>query len=219
MGIRFACHVCTHQLNIKSELAGRRGVCPSCSSRFRIPLENAEKSTPIDEQTNSDPVTVAATDPPATILDDDDESNWYVRPPSGGQYGPATTELLKQWIEEGRVAATALLWRDGWPQWRDASEALPELIAKLPENEVSDRNEMSRQNEVSSKAASTAELSSRQPAVASTELSQDDSTQLTGKADVGRKRRKRSHRRVYLIGALTALAAALIVVLFFVANR
>ncbi len=217
MGIRFACHVCAHRLNIKSELAGRRGVCPSCSSRFRIPLEDAEKSTPIEEQTKSDPV--AVTDPPVTILDDDDQSNWYVRPPSGGQYGPATTELLKQWIEEGRVAATALLWRDGWPQWRDASEALPELIAKLPENEDSNKNDLSSQNEVSSRAASTPRLSLRQPAVISTEPSQADSTQLTGKADVGTKRRKRSHRRFYLIGALTALAATLIVVLFFVANR
>ncbi len=48
MGIRFACHVCDKQLNIKQELAGRRGVCPACSSRFRIPLEDAERSTPID---------------------------------------------------------------------------------------------------------------------------------------------------------------------------
>ena len=48
MGIRFACHVCQKQLNIKRDLAGRRGICPHCQSRFRIPLEDAEQSTPVD---------------------------------------------------------------------------------------------------------------------------------------------------------------------------
>ncbi|HBV61746.1 MAG TPA: hypothetical protein DEF45_01870, partial [Rhodopirellula sp.] len=48
MGVRFACHVCQKQLNIKRDLAGRRGVCPHCQSRFRIPLEDAEQSTPVD---------------------------------------------------------------------------------------------------------------------------------------------------------------------------
>ena len=167
MGIRFACHLCDHKLNIKSDLAGRRGICPACSGRFRIPLQDAEKSTPIENHSTPDPDAESssesvATEAPAvsvaepkspeppdpndpespiaaneqnTILDEDDDGNWYVRPPSGGQYGPATTELLKQWIGEGRVAATSLLWRDGWPQWRDASEALPELVEKLPPND------------------------------------------------------------------------------------
>ncbi len=155
MGIRFACHACEQHLNIKRELAGRRGVCPSCGVRFRIPLEDTNRSTPLDDQSSSSVIGVVdQAEPPdspgpvrppssaernaatTTILDLDQEQDgtWYVRPPSGGQYGPATTLLLKQWIDEGRVAATALLWRDGWPQWRDASEALPELIAKLPGN-------------------------------------------------------------------------------------
>ena len=48
MGIRFACHVCGKQLNIKRDLAGKRGVCPKCQSRFRIPLENTVQSTPVE---------------------------------------------------------------------------------------------------------------------------------------------------------------------------
>ncbi|MFG0290971.1 MAG: hypothetical protein ACF8CQ_22565 [Rhodopirellula sp. JB044] len=55
----------------------------------------------------------------------DASSTWYVRPPSGGQYGPANGPTLGQWIEEGRVADTAMLWRDGWPDWRIAKEVLP----------------------------------------------------------------------------------------------
>ncbi len=49
MGIRFACHECGKRLNIKSELAGRRGVCPACSAKMRIPLSDAETSTPVEE--------------------------------------------------------------------------------------------------------------------------------------------------------------------------
>ena len=46
MGIRFACHECGKRLNIKNEFAGRRGVCPACSAKMRIPLSDAETSTP-----------------------------------------------------------------------------------------------------------------------------------------------------------------------------
>lgn len=153
MGIRFACHVCQRRLNIKRQLAGRRGICPVCAARIRIPLDDAEQSSPVD--TKSTGVTAKPRRRTATasaegdsgaaveqlsasidaaIMDDDrpDAATWYVRPPTGGQYGPATNEVLKQWIEEGRVAATALLWREGWQQWRDASDALPEFADRLP---------------------------------------------------------------------------------------
>ena len=161
MGIRFACHTCGKHLNIKNELAGRRGICPSCSSRFRIPTEDTEKSTPVEEPKRVSPTVssdaspaAAATLPQADsaaaapksqissldILTSDPTSTWYVRPPNGGQYGPATGEILRQWIAEGRVATTALLWRDGWPQWREASEALPELAGKLPDPDAKEPN-------------------------------------------------------------------------------
>ena len=177
MGVRFACHACGKQLNIKSELAGRRGICPGCSSRFRIPLEDTDRSTPIEEpqrvmatpsvpraavphaaqpesatahaienqvsaETTSGAVAIAPTSPSPTtqsspsldLLVSDPSATWYVRPPSGGQYGPASGEILKQWIDEGRVASNALLWRDGWPQWREATEALPEIAQQLPDS-------------------------------------------------------------------------------------
>ena len=221
MGIRFACHLCDHKLNIKSDLAGRRGICPACSGRFRIPLEDAEKSSPLEvkpaapQQAPESQVTKppAATDgehapepssqplpetaEPKTILDDDDEGIWYVRPPSGGQYGPASTDLLKQWIAEGRVAATSLLWRDGWPQWRDASEALPELVEQLPTGESPDTQP-------------------DQPADAPVD---SKATALTGNANVGTNRRKRSNRRVTTIGILIALIGVLVAGLIYAVNR
>jgi DNA-directed RNA polymerase subunit M/transcription elongation factor TFIIS len=54
---------------------------------------------------------------------------WYVRPPSGGQYGPAREDLMQRWIAEGRVTHDSLVWRDGWPEWRLASDALPDVQA------------------------------------------------------------------------------------------
>ena len=232
MGIRFACHVCDKQLNIKQELAGRRGVCPACSSKFRIPLEDAPRSTPIESEVR---VSAAAAEPAArgatglkdlagpqitsrlgensgnpnpaespdvssiSLLDDEDDATWYVRPPSGGQYGPATGTVLREWIKEGRVASTALLWRDGWPQWRDASEALPELALHLPQGNTAPANP------TASGALSPVQTPpSAQP------------PELSGQPVVGAQRRERSLRSVFLIGLLSMVALVLIGVLVIV---
>ena len=56
-------------------------------------------------------------------------AQWYVRPPSGGQYGPADSKLLTQWIAENRVTADSLIWFDGLTQWTVAGSILPELFA------------------------------------------------------------------------------------------
>ncbi|MCC9657883.1 DUF4339 domain-containing protein [Rhodopirellula sp. JC737] len=188
MGVRFACHACGKRLNIKAELAGRRGVCPECSVRFRIPTVDQEFSNPIEEDSSgahavnsefgqtslsdanhephheSDDQTVraqshvASAGGPATIerprvktsrasanastnagaetahespqeqtvesVLGDSTAIWYVRPPSGGQYGPADGPTMQQWITEGRIADAAMLWRDGWPDWKPAGEIL-----------------------------------------------------------------------------------------------
>ncbi|MCA9226143.1 MAG: DUF4339 domain-containing protein [Planctomycetales bacterium] len=40
MGIKFICDSCTKKLNVKSFLAGKRGVCPHCGCSVNIPLES-----------------------------------------------------------------------------------------------------------------------------------------------------------------------------------
>ncbi|NIL97390.1 MAG: DUF4339 domain-containing protein [Planctomycetales bacterium] len=52
---------------------------------------------------------------------------WYVRPAAGGQYGPAAADVMRQWLDECRVAADSLVWREGWPEWRSAAETFPEF--------------------------------------------------------------------------------------------
>ena len=275
MGIRFACHVCNKQLNIKRDLAGRRGVCPQCQSRFRIPTDDTEQSTPVDAvrivQPNSsksaghpnspqhaaqlvaavphaggaavlaenEVVSDAAVSVPAvpnlaqsitqsksvqdpvsqdlgvgSILDEEPNATWYVRPPNGGQYGPASTEELQDWIKQGRVAATALLWRDGWPQWRDAREALPEMSASLPG--VTDGGG----NPSSVFAATDVQLD----AVGHDTVGHDAeaaraSVSLSGETGIGAERRSRTMRRISMISILVAISATLIGVLFYVINR
>ncbi|MHC4400097.1 MAG: DUF4339 domain-containing protein [Planctomycetota bacterium] len=52
---------------------------------------------------------------------------WYVRPPGGGQFGPAAGDVMKTWIAEDRVSPDSLVWREGWPDWQKASDVFPQL--------------------------------------------------------------------------------------------
>ena len=200
MGIRFACHVCGKHLNIKKELAGKRGICPACSSRFRIPKEDTDQSTPIEEghqqpaesrspgpsgpnetanAQQSTSSSVQATHTPQALsatqlLVSDPNATWYVRPPSGGQYGPANGEILKQWISEGRVATNALIWRDGWPEWREAADALPDLLGTLPKSETAlDLGKVATEQEKSNTPSTASETESRPEQTRSTEANQN----------------------------------------------
>jgi hypothetical protein len=71
--------------------------------------------------------------PPAGAASDPISENagavWYVRPKSGGQYGPAPAAMMRQWVNESRVAADSLVWCEGWEQWRVARDVFVELGA------------------------------------------------------------------------------------------
>ena len=60
------------------------------------------------------------------------EMIWYVRPPSGGQFGPAAGDIMRGWLAEGRVSADSLVWREGWRDWQEAGKAFPQLRASGP---------------------------------------------------------------------------------------
>ena len=77
------------------------------------------------------------------------DAKWFVRPPSGGQFGPASSQLLMNWITESRVTAESFLWRDGLVQWQLASELVPELFVTekttnvpLPSDKIGQINEV-----------------------------------------------------------------------------
>jgi hypothetical protein len=74
--------------------------------------------------------TAAAAAIPAAAADPVSEAPhavWYVRPASGGQFGPAAGDIMRRWISEGRVASDSLVWREGWPEWKSASSIFPGL--------------------------------------------------------------------------------------------
>ncbi len=207
MGIRFFCPECGHKMNVKTFLAGKRGICPKCDARVDIPLESTR--TPSDQAAKKSGVTPAASTSTAapsaqaqatptgaqaqaaptgkaaggalgepssnapisssptasepshvtgiaarpTELDSErgptttkgvsasaaapatpsdpfaaaPDAVWYVRPPAGGQFGPAPTDAMQEWVEEGRVTPDSLVWCEGWPDWRRADEVLPQL--------------------------------------------------------------------------------------------
>lgn len=80
------------------------------------------------------PTPAAAPPPPPSPADpiaEAPQATWYVRPPSGGQYGPARGEILRKWIAEGRVSSDSLVWRDGWPDWREAGQLFGALLGTL----------------------------------------------------------------------------------------
>lgn len=233
MGIRFQCDHCQAVLNVKSELAGKKGKCPKCGEKISVPAQQnshsgmeqaaAQSSNSTEKaatssatgssqnRSNSAAGTSSATvvasvenhssaeknatqhpaaqhpaatplTPPksfqstdsvagpsketddwqpstenpdevleASLIEDDADSNsssfddappvpgsvdpiredpdavWYVCPASGGQYGPAEGDVMRRWLDEGRVAANSLVWREGWADWQVASVAFPEL--------------------------------------------------------------------------------------------
>ncbi|MCA9179876.1 MAG: hypothetical protein KDA51_00445 [Planctomycetales bacterium] len=180
MGIRFRCHHCETELHVKDFQAGKRGRCPECRGKFRIPPTDAPHSLDPDasldsaattpdrvssETTQPTPAADAEPDqsrdqveqapapqaaesaadqspsPPTTLalpqaLQSSVESKWYVRPPSGGQFGPAPSQLVWQWLGENRVGRDALVWCEGWPEWLIAEEVFDDYFSSVEQDSV-----------------------------------------------------------------------------------
>lgn len=268
MGIRFACHACAKPLNIKTELAGKRGVCPQCGTRFRIPHSDTAQSIPLESpdartlpaaaapsyqtvETHEDawgetttpeiqentvarenaqpdlvPTVAVASSPTqrvqTTSLLDDPDAVWYVRPPSGGQYGPASGDMLRTWIVEARVTGNSLIWRDGWAQWRTASDVLTEFGANDPlissvgtSSTAVHANGTAHPNGMNHANGTVAHRSS-----ASSHPMEPVATQtLTGDSSIGKVKSKRTGNRFVMIGTLAALSMTLIGVLIYLTQR
>jgi len=52
---------------------------------------------------------------------------WYIQVPNGPQYGPANGQVVSNWIQEGRIGPTMLVWREGWSNWLEAKNVFPEM--------------------------------------------------------------------------------------------
>lgn len=88
----------------------------------------ANPSGPAGVEPHSPPPPPAAPQPAiADPLAETPAAVWYVRPPSGGQFGPAQSDLLSTWLNEGRISPDTLVWREGWADWREAASVFPSL--------------------------------------------------------------------------------------------
>ncbi len=89
----------------------------------------ADSQRPTEDQPEPAPMT--ATSPQLSSLPDPlaetPSAVWYVRPPSGGQFGPAQADMMRGWLTEGRVSPETLVWREGWADWQEAGSVFPDL--------------------------------------------------------------------------------------------
>ena len=268
MGIRFYCPN-GHKLNVKSFLAGKRGLCPHCGTSVRIPTESQIPSrrerargegaatgstrgrpilqlpkpasaasqelgtgvTMLDEPALATAGDAAAEPPQVPVAEtaqpsadgsglalplvsvepvppaeksqvpgtdpigDAPQAVWYVRPPSGGQYGPAPGTIMRQWISEGRVSNDSLVWREAWSEWQAAGDVFSELRP--------------------SKAASTSDVGSA--VVLPNGWTASKSSRSTA---VATQRSRRTHSAASIaVVALGGLSLLLLVVLIFIIMR
>ncbi len=145
MGIRCVCPN-GHQLNVKTFLAGKRGICPRCKASFVIPADSAPSrpepnpqtpDLPADETSvPNDPTPISACariEPVHNANPDrtDDEAiapvEWYVQISDGQRFGPADDVMMQAWIADGRVAPDNLVHQPGWSDWKRAAELFPDL--------------------------------------------------------------------------------------------
>jgi hypothetical protein len=153
MGLKFLCHHCEHPMHVKDFLAGKRGKCPQCGGSIRIPGNGEERSLPISNDSKTESIVEAVAEPnivakqlePVTepvlpaktsvvmpeVISEAPNAAWYVRPPSGGQYGPAIGSVFWDWLNEKRVGESSLVWREGWGTWQTAKDIFPDFFRPM----------------------------------------------------------------------------------------
>jgi hypothetical protein len=87
----------------------------------------SERELPPEPSASDSQATFSPGAKPADPLAEKSEVVWYVRPPSGGQYGPGTTDVIRGWLAEGRISPDTLVWREGWRDWQEAGSVFPQL--------------------------------------------------------------------------------------------
>lgn len=224
MGIRFRCHHCESELHVKDFQAGKRGRCPECKGKFRIPLSDAAHSLEADDLTPDETVASAtsvseapAAQSPVPVkpqaLTDAPQAKWFVRPTSGGQYGPAPSESMWQWLGENRIGNDSLVWCEGWPEWLVAGEVFADFFASC---QVDERYEAAAKSKnTSDNPTSGSSISEvRELANPQTPPATQSST-ATSLSDRNRSTRKQRRRRNYtiMIAVLSVIMISLIVAL------
>jgi hypothetical protein len=104
----------------------------SDSGPLAVPMQPVQVAQPAAVPVVTPVEPVVAQPLPADPIDEAPEAIWYVRPPTGGQYGPARGEIMRKWMGEGRVSPDSLVWREGWNDWCTAADVFPALGVGTP---------------------------------------------------------------------------------------
>jgi phage FluMu protein Com len=107
--------------------ADRPAQAESAQKRAGAPRSAALNAVPVIAEGRTS-VRGSASGATADPIDEAPNAVWYVRPPTGGQFGPADASIMRRWLGEGRVSAEALVWREGWPDWKPAGPLFPFLL-------------------------------------------------------------------------------------------
>jgi hypothetical protein len=154
---------------------------------------------------------------PASLLPYVD-ARWYVRPPSGGQYGPATTHTLLDWIQQRRVTADSLVWREGLENWGIVRDVIPEPFGGLPPtNGPIAQLPPTQSSPITSPAEAKPQPSTSSPNTPPTSLPLPTAT--TSKAAVTSKKKKQVRQQLWILGLLSVIAIGLVVALVLVLTR
>lgn len=86
-----------------------------------------ELSAPREQPVVAPEPTYQAPAPKADPFEEAPNALWYVRPSSGGQYGPASAEIMKTWLDEGRINESSIVWREGWSDWKNAADVFEQI--------------------------------------------------------------------------------------------
>ncbi len=146
-----------HRINVKDSFAGRKGLCPTCGAKFRIPaaesaiaavgsalptarlLELAPavvatlpRVLPLDEPAFAPASALAplAPPPPALhpVLAERPDLTWCIAFPGGEPTEPLPAESMQAWLDAGQAEGTEVVWRSDWPEWRPARDVFPDAI-------------------------------------------------------------------------------------------
>jgi hypothetical protein len=241
MGIKFLCPN-GHKLHVKSYLSGKKAICPKCGVRVVVPSEDGATAVTDTSDASTDDsslleatetqtltavnVAAAAAKKPAAAATPTPNSQaaadpiaespaavWYVRPATGGQYGPASGEIMRGWLQDGRVGASSLVWRAGWSEWRSAAEIFPQLGSKLAAPAPATAGLALPTAATSTLDIPKGRMAELLPAAAPEATGTGSVSPLTRAAI---KRRKRSDRTFFATAGLLVVSVVLLIVLMFV---
>ena len=184
----------------------------SVQSTSQIKPKDTLTQKPAEKPTEK-PLEADALTMPASLLPLLDV-RWFVRPPSGGQYGPATTQMLLDWIGQKRVTADSLLWREGLTTWVSARELVPEPLG----GQSSSGNAVSHDIRPPVPAPPTIAPSST-TSVASTNPITTLEGAASNKAAIAMKKKKQLKQQWIVLGFLVTIAICLVIALFVILTR